>query len=123
MLKAAERGSMEVLENLCAVSGLSLRDIPTKRLLYEAAATGNNTSVEVLLRLGADANGQNPRGSSALLHAFEGGHDSIVESLLQYGADPNLGSSGDMPILYQAAKNGHVALVKVFFGSRCKYRG
>ena len=117
VLKAAERGSMKVLETLCAVSGLSLRDLPTKGVVYDAAATGNDKMLEVLLRLEAHPDGQNPEGSSALLHAFEGGHDSIVESLLRYGADPNLGSSEDIPILYQAAQNGHIALVETLLAA------
>lgn len=74
--------------------------------LTTAAATGNTVAVERLLESGAQVNGVNRFGRTAL-QVMMMGSLSVAQLLLKFGADPNVRdlSTGDTP-LHDAARTG-----------------
>ncbi|MFX7140568.1 ankyrin repeat domain-containing protein, partial [Acinetobacter baumannii] len=52
-----------------------------------AAAAGRTELAELILAAGADSNGRNRAGETALILAAQGGHAPIVKALLAKGAD------------------------------------
>lgn len=72
-----------------------------------------NTTVELLLRKGADINLCNNSGVSPLYIASLNGYDKTVELLLKYGPDINLAEDyGESP-LFAASKYGHDKIVEL----------
>ena len=69
-----------------------LFDLPSTVLkatpLHCAAEVGNSAQLEVLLKLGVDANGENAYGDSPLLVACANNQAECVKLLLDHGADP-----------------------------------
>ena len=125
LISQAQKGSTEVLEVLCQVSGLSLGDLPIDEIVCDAAAEGRHDFLEVLLRLDADPNAKSYSGEIALGCAFVGEHESTLRLLLEYGADPDLrlhenpfdfsgpissSEEGKFPLLYLAVNSGRTAL-------------
>ncbi|XP_061535918.1 cyclin-dependent kinase 4 inhibitor B [Phycodurus eques] len=74
--------------------------------LTSAAATGNATEVERLLRAGADVNAANRLGYTAL-QAMMMGSTPVAQLLLAAGGDPNVADArtGSTP-LHDAARTG-----------------
>lgn len=74
--------------------------------LTRAAAKGNTAAVEDLLRAGAQVNGVNSFGRTAL-QVMMMGSAPVARVLLQHGADPNVvdRSTGTTP-LHDAARTG-----------------
>ncbi|XP_042341551.1 cyclin-dependent kinase 4 inhibitor B [Plectropomus leopardus] len=81
--------------------------------LTTAAATGNAADVESLLRAGAEVNGVNCFGRTAL-QVMMMGSTSVAQMLLKHGADPNVadGSTGSTP-LHDAARTGFLDTVRL----------
>ncbi|CAL1601286.1 unnamed protein product [Knipowitschia caucasica] len=81
--------------------------------LTTAAATGNATAVQYLLQSGAQVNGVNRFGRTAL-QVMMMGSDPVAQLLLRHGADPNLRdpSTGATP-LHDAARTGFVDTVQL----------
>ena len=90
VMAAVKKGSTEVLQTLCEVSGLSLRDLPTDGIVCDAASEGRDEFLEALLMLDADPNAKTDEGRPALACAFLRQQDSAFELLLQYRADPDI---------------------------------
>ena len=78
----------------------------TKITLHEAIKAGNRTRVEVLLKGGADVNGQDGRDWTGLMHAASRGYPTMVELLLDAGADAGLRAVDGATALYMAAGSG-----------------
>ncbi|XP_049576692.1 cyclin-dependent kinase 4 inhibitor B [Syngnathus scovelli] len=74
--------------------------------LTSAAATGNAAEVKRLLRAGADVNGANRLGYTAL-QVMMMGSTPVAHLLLEAGGDPNVAdsSTGSTP-LHDAARTG-----------------
>lgn len=74
--------------------------------LTSAAATGNTAAVDYLLETGAQVNGLNRFGRTAL-QVMMMGSLPVAQLLLKYGADPNVRdrSTGATP-LHDAARTG-----------------
>nr|XP_061792373.1 cyclin-dependent kinase 4 inhibitor B-like [Nerophis lumbriciformis] len=74
--------------------------------LTSAAATGNAAEVERLLRAGADVNGANQLGYTAL-QVMMMGSTTVAELLLSGGGNPNVADAhtGSTP-LHDAARTG-----------------
>jgi len=75
-----------------AVSGVppaSAIDEDREYLLRQAAANGELSLVQSLLEQGADVNGANKRGYTALILAVRGGHTYVIKHLVAAGAAVN----------------------------------
>ncbi|XP_077460438.1 cyclin-dependent kinase 4 inhibitor B [Stigmatopora argus] len=92
--------------------------------LTSAAATGNAAQVERLLRAGADVNGANRFGYTAL-QVMMMGSTRVAELLLSTGGDPNVADActGSTP-LHDAARTGFgdTARLLVRFAARPRAR-
>lgn len=85
--------------------------------LAPAANVGNTSTVQVLLKSGADINGmsklkQVARMGPPLLCAAKNGHISTVRCLLWAGANPNVEWGGSTPML-EAKRHGHLSVEKL----------
>lgn len=81
------------------------------RALFEAAASGDVSSIEQLLNAGANVNCAIDGDGSPLIGAAGSGHLAAVRLLLDRGADPNMPVQGDGNPLIMAARNGHADVV------------
>lgn len=81
--------------------------------LTTAAATGNTADVEFLLQAGAEVNGLNRFGRTAL-QVMMMGSTPVAQLLLKHGADPNVKdrSTGSTP-LHDAARTGFLDTAKL----------
>ncbi|XP_030594233.1 cyclin-dependent kinase 4 inhibitor B [Archocentrus centrarchus] len=81
--------------------------------LTSAAAKGNTADVRALLEKGAQVNGNNRFGQSAL-QVMMMGSTSVAQLLLDHGADPNVAdnSTGTTP-LHDAAREGFLDTVRL----------
>lgn len=81
--------------------------------LTTAAAKGNAAYVEHLLSSGADVNGANRFGRTAL-QVMMMGSTAVAQVLLKHGADPNVAdsSTGTTP-LHDAARTGFLDTVRL----------
>ncbi|TDH16300.1 hypothetical protein EPR50_G00018150 [Perca flavescens] len=81
--------------------------------LTTAAAMGNTADVEYLLRAGAEVNGVNCFGRTAL-QVMMMGSTPVAQLLLKHGADPNVAdrSTGTTP-LHDAARTGFLDTVRL----------
>lgn len=69
--------------------------------LHEAAKKNKVTTMVQCLINGANIDGCDEDGRTALTYAIEKGHVAAVQCLLRYGADPNYAPEGkDVPLLY-----------------------
>tara|TARA_Y100000588_G_scaffold49736_1_gene46804 strand:- start:2782 stop:3327 length:546 start_codon:yes stop_codon:yes gene_type:complete len=94
-------------------------------VLVEAARAGDLESVQSHLSKGADANGVNAHGESALEWASFNGQTRVVAALLGSGGDANRRDAlGNAPVLYAAAK-GRVEVLRLLIGhgADCNTRG
>ena len=81
--------------------------------LIEAAKNGQTEKVQASLDAGADVNGKDRDGMTALMWAASGGHTDIVKALLDAGADPSLKDKGDSTASFWAmGRNEIVSLLK-----------
>lgn len=81
--------------------------------LTTAATKGNTAAVKALLDRGAQVNGTNSFGRTAL-QVMMMGSTSVAQLLLEHGANPNVGdsSTGASP-LHDAARTGFVDTVRL----------
>ncbi|XP_013863189.1 cyclin-dependent kinase 4 inhibitor B [Austrofundulus limnaeus] len=81
--------------------------------LTTAAAKGNTAGVEAVLLKGADVNGKNQFGRTAL-QVMMMGSSPVAQLLLQRGANPNVAdsSTGNTP-LHDAAQTGFLETVRL----------
>ncbi len=82
-------------------------------LLIKAAEQGDTSTVLSLLQKGADINGKDERGRTAIMAATHGNHPETVKALIDAGADVNLQDDIlDNPFLYAGAE-GLLEIVKL----------
>jgi beta-lactamase regulating signal transducer with metallopeptidase domain len=106
--KATFAASQESRSNTTPVlRGASAMD----RALFEAAASGDVSSIDRLLNAGANVNCALDGDGSPLIGAARNGHLAAVRLLLDRGADPNMSVHGDGNALIMAAREGHADLV------------
>jgi hypothetical protein len=72
--------------------------------------------VKVLLEKGADVNGKDRGGASALMEASKEGHLDVVKLLLKKGADANAKDNEGKTALVQAADRGHSKVANLLKG-------
>lgn len=85
--------------------------------LHRAAETGQPDAVRQALAAGADVNGRNRDGRTALLEAVQRSDGSpqyteIVKLLLAHGADPNLADRAGVTPLQHARQRGYTAMAQ-----------
>lgn len=86
--------------------------------LLEAAARGNLTEVERLLRDGAPVDWADDRGLTPLIMACYGGKTGVVRALLDHGANPSKANAdGEVPLLVCANTSACRDLVPLLLGS------
>lgn len=72
--------------------------------LAAAAKTGRVDIVSLLIKSGAEVNGINSLGQTALMCACRAGHKNVVSLLLEKGADPNMKDVGNCTaVMYAVA--------------------
>ena len=83
-----------------------------KTPLMRAAIGGWDSSVLLLLDLGADVGAKDIHGTTALYYAAVAGHSEVVRRLVQRDADVNIQTKGGATALMGAAGTGHVEIVR-----------
>lgn len=106
LVHAAVRGDVSILKGLTAVgadpNSLEAGSLP----LYAAVWHGRAEAAECLITLGAEVNGADSSGFTALIAAASRGDDAMVRLLLRHGADvDHRGSCGTAAEVARA--NGH----------------
>ena len=84
---------------------MSARQAPWRRQGGDCARASRSAA-------GADVNGANPQGETALMAAAEHGHQSVVQALLAAKADVNAQSEDGRTPLMRASYAGHLAVVR-----------
>jgi ankyrin repeat protein len=83
------------------------------RALFEAVKKANVQKVKLLLAEGADVNGKDPNGETALNLAVGGGHKDMVALLIEKGADINGKGRYDAAPLHNAAWDGNKEIAEL----------
>jgi ankyrin repeat protein len=104
--KESEKLSLEILKLLFeAGARMGEKD---STILHCAAIKGNAAILEFLISKGADLNGEDQEGNSALSLAIENEHPEIVEALLRHGARPIAESEVVQIRFVSAARKGNI---------------
>ena len=85
--------------------------------LGEASRRGHQEIVKFLLVQGADVNGRDKNGKSALLKASEGRHIAVASLLIQSGADVNIHSNDANTALLEASERGDDDMIRLLVQS------
>jgi len=88
-------------------AGAGLRDE-----LLDAAAAGNTAKIAELLSRGADLEGNDTSGRTAVINAAWRGRTEVVDLLVELGADFNVTDYDGRTAVSWAASNGHQDIVK-----------
>ena len=91
--------------------------------LIEAAQNGQAEKVQALLESGADVDGKNKNGWTALIYAALQGHPDVVRILLDAGADVNAKANADETALMAAADVGHTDIVRTLLDAGADVNG
>jgi ankyrin repeat protein/beta-lactamase regulating signal transducer with metallopeptidase domain len=110
-VRAVSRANISSQQSPSNTTPASRRVSATDRALFEAAASGDVSSIEQLLNAGANVNCALDGDGSPLIGAARNGHIAAVRLLLDRGADPNLSVRGDGNPLIMAAREGHADVV------------
>ena len=110
-VRAVSRPTVASQQSQSNTTPASRRVSATDRALFEAAASGDVSSIEQLLNAGANINSAIDGDGSPLIGAARNGHIAAVQLLLDRGADPNLSVRGDGSPLIMAAREGHTEVV------------
>lgn len=84
------------------------------RSLLQAVYSGDRNSVNAQLAAGADVNGTNDRGQTALILAVISGQNHLVPPLLSAGANPLLADSSGLNAIEWAERKGRTDLAELF---------
>jgi ankyrin repeat protein len=88
-----------------------------------AAEHGFQNLVQVLLDNGADVDGRDNKGRTALHLAAMNGHIEIVKKLLEKGADPSVVNRFGRTAEYWAKQNGHTRVEHLLHLAKLKNQG
>lgn len=110
LVAAAEGGLLHTVEDLLRRD----RHLVTRQGAIQGASRGGSCEiVQHLLDAGADANGKDQDGLTALCEASANGHETIVSLLLKNGADINGSGLDGQTALSAAAENGHFSVLRL----------
>ena len=79
--------------------------------LHRAAQAGDMNVFQAVLASGADIDGRDGRGWTALMHAVNKGYLLLIEPLLEAGADPDIRAPDGATALFMAAALGHSEII------------
>ncbi|XP_064155435.1 serine/threonine-protein phosphatase 6 regulatory ankyrin repeat subunit A-like isoform X2 [Anguilla rostrata] len=119
--------TLELLLSLCSATPdkeqINRKDYYGKTPLYWAAYKGQRSSVELLLKCGADVNSQCKHGGTPL-HAAVGLFPDCVLVLIQHGADVDLPDIWGVTPMYLAACSGQIACIHLLVqaGAKVNYK-
>jgi len=82
-------------------------------MLLAESYLGNAAAIPELLKQGADINGSDVLGFTALMHAAENGRTEAVQVLLDHGADVNAADNMGCTTVTVAAEAGHLDIVRL----------
>jgi serine/threonine protein kinase/GTPase SAR1 family protein len=85
--------------------------------LIGAAIAGDEAKAEHLLAAGADVDGVNENGTTALCRAARGGHEALVALLVDRGANADHRTTYGTTPLHEAAEAGHDAVFQQLVGA------
>ncbi|MBI3452607.1 MAG: ankyrin repeat domain-containing protein [Rhodospirillales bacterium] len=85
---------------------------PLEAQLSEAAAEGSLAAVQSALARGADVNGTDTAGRTAMINAAWRGRTEIVDLLLLHGAETDFPDGEGKTSLTWAASNGHASVIR-----------
>lgn len=88
----------------------SLQNAP---LLQVYAHEGFEEMISLLIEFGANVNGQNAEGTTALMAACQMGHNDTARLLVQHGSSVNATDQSDRCSLVYAAEGGHLDIVEL----------
>ena len=93
--------------------------------LHRAAETGDINGLQAALASGADIDGRDGRGWTALMHAVNKGYPLLVEPLLAAGADVDMRAPDGATALFMAAALGHSEIIALLMkaGADVSVRG
>lgn len=112
-------GVAQALRDGADVNALDVRRNPNGRRALNWAAWHNHVPViELLLAAGAEIDGVNNTGFSALHHAAEAGSPDAARALIVHGADPGLTNFAGRAPIETALGNGHDQLVEILRKAR-----
>jgi ankyrin repeat protein len=107
IVEAAKRGDLDCLKIL-GDNGNGVQDTTGMGPLHYLASTGSDECVVALLRNGADADGRNWQGDTALHCAAANGHFVVLKTLLGYSADTDAANTQGYTPLLRACKSQEV---------------
>src|SRR6185312_15291389 len=113
-----------LLAGLAVVAAYSFQDTQLTRIgfpsretdpwtLQYAAAHGQVSLAEMLLKLGLDVNGRSAKGNRALDIACLKGNAAVVKTLVEHGADVKLQNSAGSTPLHDAALSGNAEVGEI----------
>lgn len=94
-----------LVEHGANVNKVYANNVEDRTALLEAVKRKYNSTVELLLSLGADPNMTSTSGSTALIEAVRSNNQEMVWMLLKAKAKPNATDGGGLCALYHAVKN------------------
>ncbi|XP_067669900.1 ankyrin repeat domain-containing protein 50-like [Haliotis asinina] len=114
VMKAAEKGHMDVLNLLISKGGdVTLTDENDNNILHVACIGGHVEMVKhIVAAKVADIDSRGQYGRTPVLMAAGAGHMVVVETLVRDGADMNLRDDDGNNILHVASYGGHLNIVK-----------
>lgn len=110
-VRAVSRANNATQQSQSSATPVSRSVSAIDRALFEAADSGDTSSLEQLLNAGANVNCAIDGDGSPLIGAARNGHIAAVRLLLDRGADPNMPVHGDGNPLIMAAREGHADVV------------
>ena len=85
--------------------------VPPQDALHRAAEGGDLDGLETLIADGAEIDGRDGRGWTALMHAANEGRPLVVAPLLEAGARPDVRAPDGATALFIAALHGHAEII------------
>jgi len=105
LMMAALRGQLDWVKKLL-VRGAQINREGWTPLHYAATAADGESSIELLIKEGAELNARSPNGSTPLMMAARYGRESAVDALLKAGADKGLRNEQGLSALDFARASG-----------------
>jgi FOG: Ankyrin repeat len=94
--------------------------VETENALYEAVSGGKTEVVKLLLKHGANTNGQDEAGQSLVMTAVSNNHMDVLALLIASGADSNTANQYRVTPLAVAAEQGHLDAVNMLIAAGAK---
>lgn len=93
------------------------QDVGGWSALHEAAYSGREDFIDLLISSGANINIQNSDGATPIFTAAQYGNDSCLKLLLKKGADINLLTVDNASPLFIAAQEGLTSCINILLGA------